>query len=67
MPYSATYDDGTGNTATINYTLDNYMSVSAQIGDVYYTKTGYLIKNGIIFSLISLNLLTINLKAPLFW
>ena len=47
MPYSATYTDGT-NRATINYTLDNFMSVSAQIGNVYYTKSGYYIDNGLV-------------------
>ncbi len=31
---------------TINYTLDNYLNIVGTIGDVYYTKTGYLIKDG---------------------
>ena len=44
MPYSATYVNG-NNSATINYTLDNFMSISAKIGDIYYTKSGYYIQN----------------------
>lgn len=47
MPYSATYDNGT-NTATINYTLDNFMNISAQIGDIYYTKSGYYINTTLV-------------------
>lgn len=48
MPYSATYIDGPNRRATINYTLDNYMSISAQIGNVYYTKSGYYIKDDLL-------------------
>lgn len=33
---------------TINYTLDNYLNIVGTIGDVYYTKTGYLIKNDLV-------------------
>lgn len=33
---------------TINYTLDNYLNIVGTIGDVYYTKTGYLIKDGMV-------------------
>ena len=47
MPYSATYVDG-ANRATINYTLDNFMSISAQIGNVYYTKSGYYIDENLV-------------------
>ena len=47
MPYSATYVDG-ANRATINYTLDNFMSISAQIGNVYYTKSGYYIAEDLV-------------------
>ena len=51
MPYSATYIDRHGtDRATINYTLDNFMSISAQIGDVYYTKSGYYINQDIVSS-----------------
>ena len=43
MPYSARYQKGTDFDVTINYTLDNYMTVEGNIKDVYYSKTGYLI------------------------
>lgn len=57
MPYSARY---TGNRAssssssdekydlTINYTLDNYLTIMGNIGNVYYSKTGYLIGSGVV-------------------
>ena len=49
MPYSARYKDETQNyDLTINYTLDNYMSVMGYIGEVYYSKTGYLISDGVV-------------------
>ena len=49
MPYSARYKDETKNyDLTINYTLDNYMSVIGYIGDAYYSKTGYLIKDNLV-------------------
>ena len=43
MPYSARYKDGTNYDLTINYTLDNYITVMGYIGNIYYSKTGYLI------------------------
>ena len=33
---------------TINYTLDNYLNIEGKIGDIYYTKTGYLIKKDLV-------------------
>lgn len=48
MPYSARYKDGTNYDLTINYTLDNYITVMGYIGDVYYSKTGYLIGRDIV-------------------
>lgn len=42
IPYSMQYKWG-ANDVTINYTLDNYISVYGTIGGVYYTKSGYLI------------------------
>ncbi len=42
MPYSAKYKQGDIN-VTIVYTLDNYVSIEGTIGNVYYTKSGYLI------------------------
>ena len=53
MPYSARYTgskDSTNYDLTINYTLDNYMSVMGYIGNVYYSKTGYLIGKDVITS-----------------
>lgn len=49
MPYSAKYIDDTKNIdITINYTLDNYITIIGNIGKVYYTKSGYLIKKGLV-------------------
>ncbi len=42
MPYAARYK-WSGGDIVINYTLDNYMNIEGTVGDVYYTKTGYLI------------------------
>ena len=51
VAYSAEYS-GTSNgrdvQVTINYTLDNYLSITGTIGDVYYSKSGYLISNNLI-------------------
>ncbi len=59
MPYSGRYQ-GTkaGDTSgasdpydlTINYTLDNYLTVEGTIGNVYYSKTGYLTSNNTVTS-----------------
>ena len=53
MPYSARYivnesDPKTKIDVTINYTLDNYLNIEGNIGEVYYTKSGYLIKEGLV-------------------
>lgn len=42
MPYSARYV-GSNFDLTIVYTLDNFITVEGNIGNVYYTKSGYLI------------------------
>lgn len=52
IPYSARYKNGDID-VTINYTLDNYITVSGNVGnsnnvttgnkDIYYTKSGYLV------------------------
>lgn len=42
MPYSARYV-GSNFDLTIVYTLDNYVTIEGYIGNVYYTKSGYLI------------------------
>lgn len=48
VQYSARYTKGSTKDVTINYTLDNYLNIVGTIGDVYYTKTGYLIKDGLV-------------------
>lgn len=54
MPYSARYvrNDsylaGGNIDVTINYTLDNYLNIYGQVKNSYYTKTGYLVKKGLI-------------------
>lgn len=51
VAYTAEYS-GTSNgrevNVAINYTLDNYISVTGTIGDAYYSKSGYLISNNLI-------------------
>ena len=42
MPYSAKYIQDNIN-ITVIYTLDNYVTIEGYIGNVYYTKSGYLI------------------------
>lgn len=42
MPYSARYK-ASNYDLTINYTLDNYITVEGNLNGVYYSKTGYLI------------------------
>lgn len=51
MPYSARYKDGTNYDITINYTLDNYITIMGYIGEVYYSKTGYLIGKDVVTSI----------------
>ena len=49
MPYSARYkDEDKDYDITINYTLDNYITIMGNIGKVYYSKTGYLIGKDVI-------------------
>ena len=53
VPYAATYSrDDADNTkdvdVTINYTLDNYMSIMGEIGGIYYSKSGYFIDEHLI-------------------
>lgn len=47
MPYSARYKRDNAFDLTINYTLDNYLTIAGTIGSgtnkAYYSKTGYLI------------------------
>ena len=51
IAYTAEYEGNSNGRAvnvTINYTLDNFISITGNIGDVYYTKSGYLISNDLI-------------------
>lgn len=49
IQYSARYqNDEKTKDVTINYTLDNYLNIVGKIDNVYYTKTGYLIKNNLV-------------------
>ena len=58
IPYSARYSniDKNGNypsgeipyNITINYTLDNFLTVEGMIGNTYYTKSGYLTKKDLV-------------------
>ena len=47
MPYSARYknkdDESSEFDITVVYTLDNYITIEGTLGDIYYTKSGYLI------------------------
>lgn len=47
VQYSGRYQKGETD-ITINYTLDNYLNIVGKINGVYYTKTGYLIKKGLV-------------------
>ena len=54
MQYAATYDDGTGKSITVNYTLDNYITINGKTTEsgteILYSKSGYLINtDGITF------------------
>lgn len=58
MPYSARYLEKPENLSadqnfdlTINYTLDNYLTIEGRIGDIYYSKTGYLIAKDVVKSI----------------
>ena len=50
MPYSARYDNGKTGTQkidiTVNYTLDNYVTISGIVNGEYVKKSGYLQKGG---------------------
>lgn len=53
MPYSARYKNGNPGDANyfdivVVYTLDNYVTIQGNIGDVYYTKSGYFIPKDVI-------------------
>ena len=49
MPYSARYVKSDKEIdITVNYTLDNYLTIVGNIGNVYYTKSGYLIRSDLV-------------------
>ncbi len=43
MSYTRTNRDDKDYNITVNYTLDNFITITGTIGDVYYAKSGYLI------------------------
>lgn len=47
MPYSARYQQGDID-ITVNYTLDNFLIVEGTKGDIYYSKSGYLLPHNIV-------------------
>jgi len=47
IPYTARYESGSTN-VTVNYTLDNFMTIEGYIGNVYYTKSGYFIDTSLV-------------------
>lgn len=48
VPYAVTYTNNTTYDITINYTLDNFITVMGTINNIYYTKSGYVIKNDLV-------------------
>ena len=48
IPYAARYSNGSTIDITINYTLDNFMTVEGKVNNIYYTKSGYLIDAGLV-------------------
>lgn len=49
VPYAVSYTNSTYD-ITINYTLDNFITVMGTINNIYYTKSGYVIKNDLVNS-----------------
>lgn len=47
IPYSARYANSSMD-ITVNYTLDNFVTIEGSIGNTYYTKSGYLINPNLI-------------------
>ncbi len=47
MPYSARYQQDDID-ITVNYTLDNFLIVEGTKGDIYYSKSGYLLPHNIV-------------------
>lgn len=61
MYYNANYvgsDSGSNYNISVNYSLDNYISLSGTISDVYYSKSGYLINPDKVISLVLVNNIT---------
>ena len=57
MYYNANYV-GSNYNISVNYSLDNYISLSGTIGKVYYSKSGYLINPDKVGSLVLVNNIT---------
>ena len=47
MPYSARYQQGDTD-VTVNYTLDNFLTIEGTKDDIYYSKSGYLLPHNAI-------------------
>jgi hypothetical protein len=47
ISYSATYVNSNVN-VTVNYTLDNFLTIEGTINNIYYAKSGYLISDSLI-------------------
>lgn len=63
MYYNANYvggdkSSGSNYNISVNYSLDNYISLSGTIGKVYYSKSGYLINPDKVGSLVLVNNIT---------
>lgn len=62
MYYNANYvgsdSDSSKYNISVNYSLDNYISLSGTIGEVYYSKSGYLINPDKVGSLVLVNNIT---------
>lgn len=63
MYYNANYvggdkSSGSNYNISVNYSLDNYISLSGTIGKVYYSKSGYLINPDKVRSLVLVNNIT---------
>jgi len=55
IPYAARYKKDNID-ITINYTLDNFMTIEGTIGNIYYTKSGYLIDAGLVEKILVKNI-----------
>lgn len=64
MPYSARYKRGTDFDISVVYTLDNYVTIEGTVGNIYYTKSGYLLPINCFFNNSSTNLNDLTANNP---